>query len=340
MCNKIKSFELENYGPLSSLAFRKAGQINLIIGENSTGKSTVLKALYSSVRTIENYGRGDNIVSFSNTLADNLRWTFQVDKLGDLVKNRNGGKLRFRIQIDDEQAEYSFSSRTATALKNVSYTGNGQEGNSIYLPAREIFSIHGIILKSREVDRTFGFDNTYYDLAKALQLPLRDGMSGNQKSIIESFNTLLGGTIEYDSGTGKLFYRKGMTNYAINATADGIKKIAMLRRLLENGFLTSDSILFIDEPESSLHPGAIVQFLDIVDFLDNEMGTQVFIASHSYFVIKKLRILAMKRKQPMPCISIESDRVTCSDLAEGMPENSIINESVRLYEEEINEVFG
>ena len=68
MCSRIKSFELENYGPVSSLACMETGPVNLIIGANNTGKSIVLKALYSSVRTIENYGRGDDKSPFSKGL--------------------------------------------------------------------------------------------------------------------------------------------------------------------------------------------------------------------------------------------------------------------------------
>ncbi|MBC8563457.1 AAA family ATPase [Jutongia huaianensis] len=68
-------------------------------------------------------------------------------------------------------------------------------------------------------------------------------------------------------------------------------------------------MIFIDEIESALHPKAVCQFLDMIDNIANEMGLQVFITSHSYFVIiifqiedsaqykEKLRqILPKKRK--------------------------------------------
>ena len=71
------------------------------------------------------------------------------------------------------------------------------------------------------------------------------------------------------------------------------------------------------------------------------MGIQIFIASHSYFVIKKLYLNALKRKSSIPCISMSKENgIQYYDLLDGMPDNSIINESVRLYEEEINEVLG
>ena len=62
---------------------------------------------------------------------------------------------------------------------------------------------------------------------------------------------------------------------------------------------------------------------------------------HLYFVIKKLYLNALKRKVSIPCISLsQNGNAQYFDMLNGMPENSIINESVRLYEEEINEVLG
>ena len=102
----------------------------------------------------------------------------------------------------------------------------------------------------------------------------------------------------------------------------------------------ASSILFIDELESGLHPTAISKVLDAIDLLANECGIQVFVSSHSYFVIKKMRLLALRRQQSIPCLSMREDDVFCSDLRDEMPDNSIIRESICLYEEEIGEVLG
>lgn len=61
-------------------------------------------------------------------------------------------------------------------------------------------------------------------------------------------------------------------------------------------------IIFIDEIESALHPKAVCQFLDMIDNIANEMGLQVFITSHSYFVIKKLFLIALKKENTVKCI--------------------------------------
>ena len=79
----------------------------------------------------------------------------------------------------------------------------------------------------------------------------------------------------------------------IFSTAEGIKKIAILDRLLSNRYLTPESIIFIDEPESVLHPKAIVEFLDII-YLLSKQNIQIIMATHSFFVLKKLMLIIFK----------------------------------------------
>ena len=107
-------------------------------------------------------------------------------------------------------------------------------------------------------------------------------------------------------------------------------------RLLANGYLDNNSIIFIDEIESALHPAAICQFLDMITFLAQKMNLQFFVTSHSYFVIKKLVLIALQNPNLVSCLSLGKDRYPkVFDLHDGMPDNSIIDTSIQLYEKEI-----
>ncbi|RRR35061.1 ATP-binding protein, partial [Schaalia georgiae] len=46
----LSKVELVNFGPLGSLKWPSLGPIHLVIGGNGTGKTFLLKALYSSMR--------------------------------------------------------------------------------------------------------------------------------------------------------------------------------------------------------------------------------------------------------------------------------------------------
>lgn len=336
MLNKIK---LENFGPLAKVDWNDLGAINLVIGENGSGKTFLLKALYSSMRTLEEYKRGDNQLSAAEILADKLYWTFQPEKIGDLVSKGASAALSCSVQIDTNNFSYSFGKDTTKKISSLDNRVPPRSSNSVFLPAKEILSLHKIILKSREQDKSFGFDDTYLDLARALRQSTKIGR--NYAEFADSrqkLEKILGGRIEYDESTGRWQFKKGNQKFPIGVTAEGIKKIAILDTLLGNRYLDTNSIVFIDEPESALHPVAISQLLDIVAVLA-ERGIQFFMASHSYFVVKKLFLIAQEKNISIPVISVDNNHCVTADLLDGMPDNAIIDESIRLYKEEVGLVL-
>ena len=344
MAYRIEELQLKNYGMIEKFCCNQFSNINLIIGENGTGKTFLLKALYSAVKSLEEYKRGDDISSINDILSEKLRWTFQVDKLGDLVSRTAKAKdgLDFRMKLDKMALNYQFSKSAASKVSTVEPVRNGKEGNSVFIPAKEVLSLFSVILKSREIDKSFGFDDTYYDLARALRISPSRGKNfavfANSRKVV---GDVIDGKVDYDENSGKWYYKnKKNQKFSIGATSEGVKKIAIMDRLLANGYLNTNSIIFIDEIESALHPKAVCQFLDMIDNIANEMGLQVFITSHSYFVIKKLLLIALKKENTVKCISLNKGKeAQICDLHDGMPDNSIIDTSIQLYEQEIEEVL-
>ena len=333
MINQIK---LDNFGPLSNINWSALSNINLIIGGNGSGKTFLLKSIYSSLRALEDYKRGNEQRSASEILTDKLYWTFQSEKIGDLVSRGSDVPLSSSITLDNKEFSYSFGKDTTKQISNLENHVQPRTSNSIFLPAKEVLSLHQIILKSREQDKVFGFDDTYFDLAKALNIATTKGK--NIKEFAQSrinLEGILGGAIEYEETSGRwLFVNTKRQKFPIGVTAEGIKKIAILDILLGNRYLSVDSIVLIDEPESALHPTAISQLLDIIAMLADR-GIQFFMASHSYFVVKKLFLIAQKRNWSIPVISATSNGWSCDDLKNGMPDNPIIAESISLYQQEI-----
>ena len=147
--------------------------------------------------------------------------------------------------------------------------------------------------------------------------------------------------MDYDDNSGKWFYKnESGQKFSIGATSEGVKKISIMDRLLGNGYVNKESVLFIDELESALHPDAICDFLDMISYISHEMGIQVFISTHSYFVIKKLYLIALKYPDEVACISLAKGKEPqVCNLSDGMPENSIIQASIDLYKQEVAEVL-
>jgi len=331
----INSVGLKNFGPLTDFHWAALGRINLVIGGNGSGKTFLLKAIYSSLRTLEDYKRGDEQRSAAEILADKLYWTFQAEKIGDLVSKGADAPLSSSITVDQRDFSYSFGKDTSKQISSLENHIPPRVSNSIFLPAKEVLSLHQIILKSRELDKVFGFDDTYFDLAKALKIATTRGRNVAEFAASrQQLESILGGVIEYDDTSGRWSFVKGRHKFPIGVMAEGIKKIAILDTLLGNRFLSTNSVVLIDEPEAALHPRAISQLLDIVATLADR-GIQFFMASHSYFVVKKLYLLAQERDWSIPVISAMDTEWVCSDLKQGMPNNPIIDESICLYKQEV-----
>jgi AAA15 family ATPase/GTPase len=369
----INRVELKNFGPIEQLDWQNLGKINLVIGNNGCGKSFLLKALYSAMRTIEEYKRGDNPDDAKEILASKLFWTFQAEKIGDLVTKPNKENLSFNLLFDHQKFSYGFdelSTKIINFLENE--VSPPRLDNSIFVPAKEILSLHHLILKSREQDKLLGFDDTYLDLARALNQPIpfvvippqyyHDAIDFSDNNRILAFDDdyapirhpiieetinhkfieprklldrMVGGVIEFDDVKKRWYFRKENQRFSIGITAEGIRKTAILSYLLRNKYLNEDSIIFIDEPESNLHPEAISKLLDIITILAKH-GIQFFIASHSYFVIKKLFLIAQEQQMSIPVLSYQNNEWVQSDLKDDLPDNPIVDESIRLYEEQLD----
>ena len=76
----------------------------------------------------------------------------------------------------------------------------------------------------------------------------------------------------------------------MHLVAEGFRKLAMIARLIATGSLVDKGFLFWDEPESNLNPKIIKLIARTILHLCQN-GIQVFVASHSLFLIRELDIL-------------------------------------------------
>ena len=101
--------------------------------------------------------------------------------------------------------------------------------------------------------------------------------------------------------------------------------------MLSNRYLDNHAVIFIDELESALHPKAISDYLDMI-FELSQAGIQFFIATHSYFVVKKLYLLAKMHSLSIPVLSLTAaGKPSYDDMEDGMPDNSIENMESRSF---------
>ncbi len=334
----ISSLHIANLGPIEQVSWEPSPGFNVVIGVNDSGKTLLLKALYSAVRAREEYQRGDDVRTFRQVLDEKLTWTFQLPKLGDVVR-RGGGACEVAIELDGAPLSFKFTGHAEKGVGQAGNEGGGRQATTIFVPAKEVLSMVGIIKETR-AQQKFGFDDPTLDLVKALEAEPSRGKPpfGDARAQLEA---LIGGRILDKPGKGWVF-QSGRSDYPVAITAEGIKKIAIIDRLIVNRTLSGGSLLFIDEPESFLHPQAAVRLIEILDKLVKE-GVQVFLATHSFFVLKRLMILARQQGVSIPVLSLlgkGEGEPALEDLQDGMPDNPIVDVAVALYEQELETELG
>ena len=179
----ISSVTIKNFMAHSELSLKNIPSINLIIGKNDTGKTGLLKLLYATVKSLEIYSlkTKHSEIAFKKELSEKLLDTFMPRKngLGDLVQKGSKDKLDVNITVKAKNEKYkqdiyfSFGERTekviSTCIDHVEPLNTPI--NALFIPAKEVLTAFNDIRNIRELRFGTGFDDTYLDLIKALNIP-------------------------------------------------------------------------------------------------------------------------------------------------------------------------
>lgn len=346
----LKSLIVENFVAFQQKLTWKHASLNVIIGENDTGKTHLLKLLYAISRSIEDYSKkkaGPEPKDLSELLAQKLRWTFLPQKLelGRLVSRGSGNRLNVELCWNNSgHLKFGFGKDTVSKIVEMQTNGLPElEGHkATFLPPKEILSILEAIVYTRETVELASFDDTYYDLVQDYRQPPTKGkLQDNIKQVFKHLEDVTGGGEVEMEKDGNIVFRRGKEVFNMHQTAEGIKKIGILSRLMRNRRLTpaGGSMLFVDEPEVNLHPKAIVLFAEMLhEFAQS--GIQVYLTTHSYFLLKRLEQLARQKRADYALLDLrklDGTGVTgnVSKLADGLPQNPIVEESLRLFDRDV-----
>lgn len=349
----FQSLKITNFGIFDQINWEQHQKINILIGENDTGKTYLLKLLYSIAKSLEEYQKRQHSdkPTLEQVLAHKLYWVFQPENgLGDLVK-KGRDRLEIETQFNQQNCRFNIAANTNQTISIISLESSLKTNfNALFIPPKEILTALEAISVIYEQLKIFGFDDTYQDLIKALRVPAsKTEIKPELLKIAENLDTLCQGKIIQKKQ--RFIWQKQEQDYAMSQTAEGIKKLSILSLLIRNQMLKENTIIFIDEPEVNLHPFALQQTLKNLLFL-SKYNIYIYLATHSYTVIKQLEILAQKYNEDMSlCSLIKTDKITTeisnlgekmpditteiTNLREGMPDNPILEASLQLYEEDV-----
>lgn len=291
----ITRLKADSFGPLDDVDVEFSPQLNVITGENATGKSQLLKLLYASTRTLANETSLTK-TSISTKLADALVGVFRPDELGRLarrVRGRGRASVSVKYRGIGDSLTFNFASNARRDVQIESIPRTPLEDTPVFFPSRELLSLYpGLVslFETREVE----FDETWRDTASLLGRPALLGPRGN------TANELLSPILEEIEGSvieenGRFYVRLpggngGGGKIEAHLVSEGFRKLAMIIRLVSNGVLLEGGYLFWDEPEANLNPKtqrAVARAILMIA----HAGTQVFVATHSVFLLREIELL-------------------------------------------------
>jgi ABC-type polar amino acid transport system ATPase subunit len=300
--------------------------VNVIIGGNGTGKTTLLKVMYNPfvvarskmVETQRTMGVGDkfNLINFLN----------YPEKLSAGL-----------IAVVFDNFTYQI---TKTAIGEI--TEFFKDKQAMYIPEKDMLEHARGLLPFIEQKIT-GFNQIYKDVLIRAQDVQTQIQSDTQYKIGEKISSKIGGHIEWVQSDGSFYtVRPDGSRIAFAYEASGFKKLGFLGLLVTCGQLEPGAILFWDEPENSLNPELIPFLVDILLELSRN-GVQIFIATHSEILASYFSVLCDKGDSVM-FYSLYKDgeqiKYDSNDRFDLLNPNNLTAEPVRLYEKQLDTGFG
>jgi AAA15 family ATPase/GTPase len=345
----IKSVVIKNFIGLEEIAIDQFAPITVIIGENDTGKTGIMKLIYAALKSLEKYSLMQNSYrsAFKTVLADKIFDTFQPRKsaIGELVSKGIKEKLSVDMRVErkeySQNIQFSFGENTTKTIVDCSeqITVVPSDFKTLFIPSKEVLTALQAIKFTRKPNYYFGFDDTYLDLIEALEIPTQKGnINTDLSKVNRDLEKLFDGVVNQSDKDEPFVFKKGNTEFSMSLTSEGVKKIGILTTLIRNRQLGKNTILFFDEIETALHPKAIRQIVEMIVGM-SKAGVQIVLSTHNYFVIKQLMICAKRDDLDIKCLSLIKDNKKVfsqiSNLKEGMPSNPIIDEALKMFDEEV-----
>lgn len=289
---KLKSGVLSNYTVFADLRIKFCDGINIFIGENATGKTHLLKLLYSACRS--NSSSTDFAYKIVRTMMPD---DFSIARLATRKTGTVQTKARISAANDDEDGQTQLSIAFDTKTKKWNAEVNGKEkwekqfggSSSIFIPAKEILSHSYKLAAATSVDNV-RFDDTYIDVINSAKIDITMGRNPDTRSkLLARIEGMTDGKVVYDEKKDEFYLKHGTSRQEFNLVAEGIKKMGLLWMLAKNGTLEKGSILFWDEPEANINPAYISIVAKLLLELEQN-GVQIFLSTHNYFLAKYIEI--------------------------------------------------
>lgn len=339
--SKFNHIKLDNFTAFAQLDQALSPGVNVIIGANGTGKTHLLKILYAAaaITTGEDREKGfaRKLLGVFNPYQ--ARMTRLIRRQQELpaaeiaVMREDGAKLK--AVIDNQKAD----------VKDVRVTGEKKwqeiSLESAYIPVKEMLA-HAPGFLATAAKREIAFEEVYVDIIKRAFLPILKGPpDAKRRRLLDTLQKAIEGKVV---AKGEHFFLKNSQGeLEFTLLAEGMRKLALIWLLIQNGTLLSGSVLFWDEPEANLNPALMGQVVEIILELQR-LGVQIFLTTHNYVLLKEfdlrqkagdaIRYVSLYRNEQKAVVAKASDSYA------GIDPNVIVATFSDLYDRELARSLG
>jgi AAA15 family ATPase/GTPase len=350
----IKKIKLKNFTVFGEMETDCCTGINLFIGENGTGKTHLLKLIYTFCEwgilyhdgpeadiaphpMLDNMFQGENYFTLARISPDGFT---AIEPITIAFETSEGEYIHHIELFDNQNTIYEYP-RYFYEVNNNLMVSEGivnDKPGTVFVPAKEMLSHSGI--EKDYYDRNLPLDSTLIEVLDKAGVSTLRTLPTSMSRVVEQISDIIGGTVLYRNN--KYFIEKSngaLIPFAIEA--EGYKKFGLISRLVETGHIKSGSILVWDEPDANLNPKLIPELVNILLELSRQ-GVQIFLATHDYNLMKYFSMT----KRVDDHVSFYSLYKTENGVAcereedyDLLQHNAIIDANIKMLEDDIERVL-
>jgi hypothetical protein len=212
---------------------------------------------------------------------------------------------------------------------------------SAYIPVKEMLA-HAPGFLATAAKREIAFEEVYVDIIKQAFLPkLKGPVDSARLRLLTALQNAIDGKVVAKGEHFFLKNKQGELEFTL--LAEGMRKLALIWLLIQNGTLLAGSVLFWDEPEANLNPALMGKVVEVILELQR-LDVQVFLTTHNYVLLKEFDLRKQKddKIRYLSLFRDESGAVSAnaSDNYLGVNPNAIAGTFSDLYDRELSRSLG
>lgn len=259
--------------------------INVLIGENGVGKTTILKMIYAATQWSNEKTAIGKTKKFTDFFSNSLK---DSDKLK--TADRKEDYCYYKVSYGEHVFEDSLSHKGFFDFDGWS----GLNIQSVYIPSTEMLS-HSKGFLAMNQKYSMPFDGTQVDIIVNASLPETREVPESCRAVLKEISDVIDGTVVQEDDVFYVIKNDGR-KIDFSLESEGFRKLGLLWKLIRNGLLEKGTVLLWDEPEANLNPELYPLVASILLQLQKN-GVQIFIATHSYNFAKYLEIRKSRNEQ-------------------------------------------